>query len=228
MSRMHEAMVTCPDCGKESSFTVWDSVNTMLDPELKEKVINGELFCFTCPVCGAVTNVVYDILYHQMEDGIMIFCSSNEESIKTTEEFFSGKLFSGLKAADDIIKFFKKSQNNYLYRIVSSQNRLREKIRIFNDGKDDRIIELMKTAAMASLLGQHPEMKDCELYYDGDKNHNIFAIIAADGTTAQAELPEEVYEEMSEAFGDRLPDIRDNDDFEIDFDWATHFLGLEY
>ena len=57
MSRNHIEKVTCPGCGKEADFTVWDSVNTTLEPDLKEKVLTGDLFKFTCPECGHMTIV---------------------------------------------------------------------------------------------------------------------------------------------------------------------------
>jgi len=62
MSKEHTEIITCPECGKKSDFTVWDSLNTMIDPEEKEKIINGELFRFTCPECGFTTMVDYAIL----------------------------------------------------------------------------------------------------------------------------------------------------------------------
>ena len=37
MSIERTEIITCPKCGKNSSFTIWDSLNTMLDPEGKEK-----------------------------------------------------------------------------------------------------------------------------------------------------------------------------------------------
>ncbi len=40
MSRHHIEKVTCPSCHHEGDFEVWDSINTALDPEMKEKVLN--------------------------------------------------------------------------------------------------------------------------------------------------------------------------------------------
>ena len=39
MSRHHIEKVTCPSCHHEGDFELWDSINTALDPEMKEKVI---------------------------------------------------------------------------------------------------------------------------------------------------------------------------------------------
>ena len=57
----------------EHEFTIWNRINTALDPDLKDKVINGELFRTACPSCGQLIDVVYPCLYHQMADKIMIY-----------------------------------------------------------------------------------------------------------------------------------------------------------
>ena len=47
MSRHHIEKVTCPSCHHEGDFEVWDSINTALDPEMKEKVLNQSIFLYT-------------------------------------------------------------------------------------------------------------------------------------------------------------------------------------
>ena len=73
MSSREFSTVTCPECGKEDEFITWRSINTMLDPEMKEKVRTGEAFTWTCPHCGHTATVQYTTLYHQMEDQVMIY-----------------------------------------------------------------------------------------------------------------------------------------------------------
>ena len=47
MSRHHIEKVTCPSCHHEGDFELWDSINTALDPEMKEKVLNKSIFLYT-------------------------------------------------------------------------------------------------------------------------------------------------------------------------------------
>lgn len=47
MSRHHIEKVTCPSCHHEGDFELWDSINTALDPEMKEKVLNQSIFLYT-------------------------------------------------------------------------------------------------------------------------------------------------------------------------------------
>ena len=50
MSKHHIEKVTCPSCHHEGDFEVWDSINTVLDPAMKEKVLNQSIFLYTCPI----------------------------------------------------------------------------------------------------------------------------------------------------------------------------------
>ena len=91
MSRHHIEKVTCPSCHHEGDFELWDSINTALDPEMKEKVLNKSIFLYTCPSCGETFRLNYPTLYHQMEDLIMIYLVSESEVEKTYEMFYGEK-----------------------------------------------------------------------------------------------------------------------------------------
>lgn len=90
MSRHSVEKINCPKCGKESDFMVWSSINTVLDPEMYEKVRNGEAFAFHCPDCGHAAGVDYACLYHQMNDKMMIYYVPNPDAIEETYNMFRG------------------------------------------------------------------------------------------------------------------------------------------
>ena len=140
MSRHHIEKVTCPSCHHEGDFELWDSINTALDPEMKEKVLNKSIFLYTCPSCGETFRLNYPTLYHQMEDLIMIYLVLESEVEKTCEIFCEKNALADFHT------------EKYLNRIVTSANEPVEKIHIFDAGKDDRIIELVKLLVANSLL----------------------------------------------------------------------------
>ena len=111
MSRHHIEKVTCPSCHHEGDFEVWDSINTALDPEMKEKVLNQSIFLYTCPSCGETFRLNYPTLYHQMEDLIMIYLVSESEVEKTYEMFY-GEKFESVKAFIDELKRYIDYYNN--------------------------------------------------------------------------------------------------------------------
>ena len=84
MSLKHTESITCSKCGKESGFTAWRSLNTVLNPDEKIKVLNGELFRFTCPDCGYKAFVNYPHLYHAMDEGQI------QEVLGTSESLLDG------------------------------------------------------------------------------------------------------------------------------------------
>ena len=63
MSRHHIEKVTCPSCHHEGDFELWDSINTALDPEMKEKVLTQSIFLYTCPSCGETFRLNYQVLF---------------------------------------------------------------------------------------------------------------------------------------------------------------------
>lgn len=72
MSKARTIVTKCPDCGKEFQFMVYDSVNVNLDPFLREKIMNGDIFTARCPKCGAEIPMLYELLYHDMTHKFMI------------------------------------------------------------------------------------------------------------------------------------------------------------
>ena len=131
MSQSAMQEITCPKCGKKHSFQVWDSINTLEFPEMKEKVRNDEAFRYRCPDCGATALLNYNFLYHQQEDKILIFVDADGSSYGDMEKILKkrGNAFDG-----------------YRKRIVLSYNDFKEKLLIFDAGLDDRIVEIIKSS----------------------------------------------------------------------------------
>lgn len=149
MSKISMKPFTCPACGHMGSFTMYDSANVTLDPELREKVLSGQIFEWTCPKCGKIFSIHHDLLYHDMDKGFQIYyspnnCTDANEMINDMQAKYSGM--------------------RKLCRTVDSLNALREKIFIFEEGLNDIAIELakllMKYDNRASIPGA------CELRFE--------------------------------------------------------------
>lgn len=138
MSKEHTERVTCPKCGEKSDFVIWESINTMINPETKAKVLSGELFRFKCPKCGEEISMNYECLYHQMEDKFMVQLVYSDKSVENAVKVFDN-FVNNVK-----IPKLQSAMSDYTFRIVRNHDQLREKIYIFNHGLDDRVIEIMK------------------------------------------------------------------------------------
>ncbi len=213
MSQRREISLTCPQCGKEHPFIIWNSINTTMDPEMKEAVKDRSAFRFVCPDCGAKTYVDYDLLYHQMEDRIMIHYARLDES--------TAEIYQMLTKDDPEDMVQDMLRNHYLIRIARSQNQLREKIAIFDAGLDDRIIEIYKIFILRTVQEKNLDCKDIEmLYYKDPTEGKDFIQIIADGKTyGVVELRKTTYDELYNEYRDRLPDIRKDGPY-IDHSWA--------
>ena len=115
MSSSSMEELTCPRCGKKSSYRIWRSINTTLDPEMKQAVRDGSAFLFTCPHCNNTTHVEYGFLYHQMEDEMMIYVVSSDDGIKDALSMINDERLAEMKKEFNI-------ESHYLNRIVVTQN----------------------------------------------------------------------------------------------------------
>ncbi len=60
MSKNITEILKCPKCNQEHPFTVWQSINTTLDPEMKAAVLDRSALLFECPSCGKKRTLIMD------------------------------------------------------------------------------------------------------------------------------------------------------------------------
>ncbi len=217
MSSREKITVTCPKCKKESPFMIWRSINTTLNPDMKAAVKNRSAFQFVCPSCGEKAYVDYGFLYHQMEDRIMIHYANSD---KNAEE-----IYKMLTEDDPTGMLVNMRKEGYLIRTVRTQNELLEKIAIFDECLDDRIVEIFKIYILATVQKDHPDCRDFEILYFRDENKNCVQIIADGKPLGVAELPEKLYKELSQEYADKIPELRKAEP-NIDRQWALEAMGL--
>lgn len=150
MSKVRIEKIECPHCHAEGEFTLWESVNVDIDPELKEKIFNEELFMYHCPNCGETTGIPCGTIYHDMSHNFMIvfdFFKPDDFDYKPME------MPEGLE-----------NKESYTFRSVFGINRLKEKIMILERGLNDVAIERQKYMISYAILPEIAE-KGYELYF---------------------------------------------------------------
>lgn len=205
MSQSAMQEITCPKCGKKTSFLVWDSINTMEDPEMKEKVRNDEAFRFYCPECGASALLNYNFLYHQQEDKVLIYVSADGEDASEMAQILDqrGNAFDG-----------------YRKRIVRSYNAFKEKLLILDAGFDDRIVEIIKSSVWDNVEAHYKDKKIDEIYFvTNDDGVHGFLFRRAGEMVASMEFDESLYKTIYDSAYERLNAATRNDLY-IDRDWA--------
>lgn len=146
MSQTREILAICPHCSGTHKLTVYSGINVVDSPELREKVMNGSLFTWDCPHCGSMNLVSEPVLYHDPAKSLMIWLSGTgslpEEKLKA--------VFS----SDESLK-------NYTARLVDSIGDLIEKVKIFDSGLEDTVMEMCKYVTRMELAGNcHDAMKE--------------------------------------------------------------------
>ena len=129
MSIPKRMTVNCSKCGKPLSVTVFESVNSDYADDIAMQIMSGELFNVECPHCKFVSHLEYDILYHDLRHGAMIWVVNP-------------------KSPDYMKKLAEVRTTQILpyktLRIVNDMNALKEKVSCLESNRDDRIIELCK------------------------------------------------------------------------------------
>ena len=126
-----ETQVTCSRCGAKHSVSVPQSVNAVTQPDLKEKVRSGALFTWSCPHCGAANLLKVPFLYHDPSEHLMIVLTEAPVSAEGVPEGYTG-------------------------RQVRSVGELIEKVKIFDAGLDDIILEMCKFVTCQELRKDVP------------------------------------------------------------------------
>lgn len=131
---------------------MYPTLNASSNPGLKEKFLDGELTTLACEECGFSGTVEYPMLYHDLE-----------------------KMFSVYFAPDSVDR--KANLPNVLpahlvpemqMRLVHTTDELREKIFIFRDSLDDRLIEVVKDNILREMEARKDENFPDVLYYAQD------------------------------------------------------------
>lgn len=137
MSNIISTPCRCGKCGASYSTQVHSMVNTAAEPDLKAKVLSGELFVSRCPHCGAEMVVSQHFLYLDPASRLLVLLSNAH--------------------VDDTAM-----DRDMTARQVTTVGELIEKVKIFESGLDDVVLELSKYVTCQEL-GRELDLKFLKL-----------------------------------------------------------------
>ncbi|MBR4173599.1 MAG: CpXC domain-containing protein [Clostridia bacterium] len=137
MSISSKETIKCPACGEKSELTVWQSITSGDSPDLKADLLRGKINMFICGACGQRALFPSPILYTDDDKKLVISFSPLSNDAKKLQVFEEIKKSS--KRSGEL-----NSYPDYNLRFVSSYNELLEKILIFDNGMNDKVIEVIK------------------------------------------------------------------------------------
>ena len=140
MSKPDHTSLTCPNCNHQFRAILWLSVTAPLNPDLRTRVLDGTIFSHVCPECRVTIEVNCDFTYSDPKLKFMIILARPKDD--KLPSFPTGFL-------EGTASLLKDSQ----LRLVTSYDQLREKIRIFEAGLNDHLIELLKFYVWEKAFG---------------------------------------------------------------------------
>ncbi|MDU9376401.1 hypothetical protein McpSp1_10150 [Methanocorpusculaceae archaeon Sp1] len=210
-----EDSIICPDCGHEQQITICPSVNVTTDPELREKVLSGEIFLFTCDECGCTGFAGHPFVYEDKETagGFLIYL---EPDCPDRIVGVDGDI------ADQVIYREKPM------RLVADLNALKEKIFIFEADLDDRVMELFKMLTLTKLSSDNPDQVPDHLLFtkiqESEEGRQIvLAAFKENKYLGVLELPYSLYQTCV-VTGGPIWDVPTVDCMAVDQEWIAERL----
>lgn len=171
-------------------MTVWQSVRAE-DTDVKEDILKHRLNIFQCDICGAQALYPEPLLYTDDEKRLMItFAPCPDE--KAAQEMYEHILKTS-KTSGEL-----EGLEGYNLRYVTEYNVLMEKILIFDNGLNDKAIEIIKLL----ILSQDAEKASSRVIHFGkreDEEIEFFIQDTSDGMMYTSRVPMSTYDSILSA-----------------------------
>lgn len=139
----------CPMCGaifhKKSETLLLHGFESNDEARLRD----GTFFTAHCPICGKESKILHNFLYIDKEHHFAILVKSRKDMVESDQELY---------ARDAHLR----------KRYVSKVDEIPEKIRVLEDGLDDRVIEILKLKLLRQYQRKTPDVKNV-IYHDSDR-----------------------------------------------------------
>ena len=210
MSKNRETALFCPNCSQTVVITENAVINTGEQPSLKQKIINGELYDYSCPKCGGVIHHVHETLFHDVDDKIMIYSVHPDNLYKIIRTFNLAREQNG------------HAYQTYRLRAVTTPTRLREKVIIFNAGLDDRVIEIIKFSELSAINTTFSNLNLNRGYFYVDDGKFYIEFVGDGDDFIRKEIPADTYDFIRSYYSA----VIDNDaSIVVDSFWAENAVS---
>jgi len=207
MQNIENVQVSCPKCKEFNNFKLQTSVNITDNKKVRDDILNGKFFIKKCQNCETEMTIEYPFIYHDSVNRFMIYYlpEIRDKDINEINE--------KIKTSDSIneeIKF------TYSMRIVGDLESLKEKIYIFENGKNDITLELYKTLVISSLRDSHPEFIPYDILYTND---NKLIAYGEKTETLMLSIMEDLYNKLQDDIGEVISDSIGKGFIQVDAHW---------
>ena len=177
--------VKCPKCAQMSEVTVWSSITVKDSADLKKDLLEGRVNIFRCPNCAQAGLMPHPMLYNDEDKRLMITFSPADDAVVKQQLF--EKVQSASKESGELEKL-----EGYNLRFVSDYNELLEKILIFDNGFNDKAIEVIKLMILSQDIDKS-EQRSCRFGKSENGNMEFMIHDFIENQVYTSQVPVETY-----------------------------------
>ena len=184
-------MAECGICHEKFEPVIHETFNLDEDPELAKRACDLSIFAQRCPHCHGMTNVPYPTtLIHLSKRYLIRFTFDRNEAMALSRARKS--LLGGANA------------EGVRQRVVCSVPAFLEKVRLFNQGLDDNIVEAMKLVLLSGIEGK----EITNILFAGIANGRFKFMVFVKGKSEPEnfDLPGEVYDGIEKDTAGKFPE----------------------
>lgn len=212
----------CPKCGKSIMFKIKPEIEIPYDEVYKTKIMKDKLFTVYCKKCNFGMPLGYDCTYNDMDRHYMIWTypGLTKEHMAIVEDY------NKRLQTDRALRL---ARNDYRMRLVRTDTQLKEKIIIFDENIDDRIVEIMKISCMpyiAEGLKIKSDITDFVFSKTQKEGQYCFVVSFKDRQPVVLNFNMEQYHDIKEKFADIINDNTVDGINMINAAWATKVVKI--
>ena len=201
----------CPKCHSENTVPIFEFLDlSESSKRTRNMVLSSKIFRFECEECGRKELISYPMNCFDEETGSVITvldADNKEEDYRRTYEVYQSLSFG----------------DSNTYRIVDSCQELSEKLRMFNDRLDDRIVELIKFSAVDHFIDNPQDILKVKCIYKELKEGKLFFMASYKGEKFEFVTPTKTYATVEQSF-QRVRDSKLRDGYMINNRWADRVI----
>lgn len=205
--------IICDKCGKSYDIFIQRKINTKENPSVIQEITDDTFFKRKCPHCENIMYISHDLILEYEQKKTMFICAPDKLTYNSLLNMLQND--SSFRVLTDRYKNI---------RIVDSPDFLREKVRIMEMNRDDRIIELIKLMFLNELNEKKmiKSVQDVLCWVENDGNM-IFDFFGE--RNGELKVESALYALFKLKYNSFLPD-KANVTPIVDINWAMDFMDL--
>lgn len=208
MNKIDKEMIKCPECGAENHVTIWNSIDSNVDLFAKKELMNGDLFRRVCDGCGCTFNVFFELMYQDVNHNVIIYLVKQDDVNETID------MLNKANAKMQI------PTNGVRSRVVCTLNDLREKVNIFENNLNDKVIEIIKLLYLTNITDNNPHLKIEDVRFIVQDGKYILQFFGNE--SADIEITKEFYDDVEKEYENEIRHKKKS--YVIDREWAIDAL----